>query len=126
MYYKGDHFTDIDTLEFLIVADHAITKYSENFSTIASYVEKKDFIDKASNKFVINNYYKFSREYKDGSYISRFEVSLPNYKSDVVIYTNEFTVKLVIEGKLHEFSANTDELRTMQDMGILLSTAGLK
>ena len=121
--FVGDHFTDIDSLEMTLTADRTLRSYGEAYNSINIKAEKGAFIDRAST--TSRPPFGFVKEYKDGRYISRFEMTMPNYKFGVVKYVKEFDVKLSIDGKQYSFSAGPEEIRATQDAGLIMSFAGL-
>jgi len=121
--FISDHFTDIDSLEMAITADRSFTFYRETYNSIGIKAGRGDFVDRAS--VPSRPPFGIVKEYRDGRYISRFEIIMPNYKFDVVKYANEFVVNLSIEGRQYLFSAGPAELRATQDAGLIMSFAGL-
>jgi len=119
-----DHFTEIDNFEMFIKADRLITRFRETFDSITDSAGRNDFIDRAIT--YRSSRYRFSRDFIDGDYVSRFEITLPNYQFDVVLYAQEFNVSFLVSGQQYTFSADPVEIRATQDAGLLMTVAGLR
>ncbi|MDR0878954.1 MAG: hypothetical protein LBN21_12970 [Treponema sp.] len=123
--YTGDHFTDIDSFNFVVRSDRDMRSYSEVINSIEASAKNKDFIDKSKDTSRRSDF-TYTKEYKSGKYISTFEISMPNYKSDVFKYAKECSLELSLGGIDRIFRAGPEELRALQDMGLVLVSAGLK
>jgi len=121
--FWGDHFTNIDSFNMRITADRAFRSYSETYNSIVIEAGKGAFIDIASAPS--RPPFGVSKEFRDGRYISRFEIVLPNYKFDVVKYAQEFVINALIDGNQRVFTAGNEEMRLTQDAGLIMSMAGL-
>jgi len=106
-----------------ITADRTFRAYSETFNSIVISAEGNAFIDKADASSR-SQFWKL-REFKDRRYISRFEIILPNYKFDVVKYAQAFTVNYSIGGVQRTLKSGAEEIRLLQDAGLIMSMAGL-
>jgi hypothetical protein len=116
--FVGGYFTDIDSVEFSVIADRTLRLYSERVNSITAQAGKDYFIDKASDS-TGRNPFLFTKEYKSGKYISTFEIAMPNYKFDIFKYAKECSISFSIGGKDYSFTASPVELRTLQDLGLL-------
>ena len=121
--FLGDHFTNIDSFNMRITADRTFRSYSESYNSIVIEAEGGAFIDMAS--VPSRPPFGVSKEFRDGRYISKFEVVLPNYKFDVIKYAQEFVISAIIDGNQRVFTAGNEEIRLTQDTGLIMSMAGL-
>ena len=121
--FYGDNFINADSFTMEIIADRTFQTRLENFNSISITADRGAFIDRASSP----NRPPFGiiREHREGRYISKLEVILPNYKFDVIKYAQAFTVNISIGGVQRTFTAGNEEIRLLQDAGLIMSMAGL-
>jgi len=119
--FASNYFTDCESFEMTFIADREFKAYREVYNSIHLKAEKESF-----NKNNMNSGMNSSREFKDGFYVSRFEISIPGNKFDVVKYVEEVSLNINISGKLFIFQAGPEDIRDIQDAGLIMDTAGLR
>jgi len=119
----GNHFTDIDSLGIEVTADRTFRTRTETFNSIALSAENSRFVDRATAPH--RPPFGVTREFRSGRHITKFEITLPNYKFDVIKYAQAFTVNIFINGERRTYAAGVEELRLLQDAGLIMSLAGL-